>query len=84
MKGNVGEPITYTTQPTIDDYLNKGYKLVSSNFKDGDEIFKKTGNKFTVVLEHATVDVTPDNPGKPDELINPNDPDGPKILVRIA
>ncbi|WP_025084146.1 mucin-binding protein [Lactobacillus kefiranofaciens] len=62
LKGNVGEKITYTTQPTIDDYLNKGYKLVSSNFKDGAESFKKSGNKFTVVLEHGTIDVTPENP----------------------
>ena len=76
--GNVGDKIDYTTAGRITNYINKGYKLVSNNFKDGNETFTKDGNKFEVHFVHDTVPVTPENPGKPGEPINPNDPNGPK------
>ena len=77
-KGDVGQKIGYTTAPSIKQYEDEGYVLVSNNFKDGDEVYKETGNDFQVHLKHGTVPVSPDNPGKPGEPINPNDPNGPK------
>uniref|UniRef100_UPI002729FB24 mucin-binding protein n=1 Tax=Lactobacillus intestinalis TaxID=151781 RepID=UPI002729FB24 len=76
--GLPGNKIEYTTQDKITDYENKGYLLVSNNFKDNDETFKQTGNNFEVHLKHGTTPVTPTTPGKPGEPINPNDPNGPK------
>ena len=76
--GNVGDKINYTTADRITNYTNKGYKLVSNNFKDGNETFAKDGNKFEVHFVHDTVPVTPTDPGKPGQPINPNDPNGPK------
>ncbi|WP_289762627.1 mucin-binding protein, partial [Lactobacillus intestinalis] len=76
--GNVGDKINYTTADRITNYTNKGYKLVSNNFKDGSETFVKDGNKFEVHFVHDTVPVTPTDPGKPGQPINPNDPNGPK------
>ena len=77
-KGNVGEKINYTTAGSVTNYENKGYKLVSNNFKDGNETFAKEGNNFEVHFVHELVPVTPENPGKPGQPINPNDPNGPK------
>ncbi|MGQ5710019.1 mucin-binding protein [Lactobacillus sp. PSON] len=77
-KGKVGQKIDYTTAPSIKQYEDEGYVLVSNDFKDGDEVYKSTGNDFQVHLKHGTVPVNPENPGKPDEPINPNDPTGPK------
>ena len=77
-KGNVGDPIDYKTAGSITDYGNKGYKLVSNNFKDGNETFTKDGNNFEVHFVHDLVPVTPENPGKPGQPINPNNPTSPK------
>ena len=78
LKGKVGDKINYTTADTIKSYTNKGYELVSNNFKDGDETFAKDGNNFEVHLKHGTTTITPDKPGNPGQPINPNDPNGPK------
>ena len=79
--GKVGDKIDYTTAGEIQDYVNKGYELVSNNFKDGDEVFTNGENTFEVHFKHGTTTVTPDKPGipgtavDPKNPINPNDPD---------
>ena len=76
--GKVGDKIDYTTVGEIQSYVNKGYVLVSNNFKDGDETFAKDGNVFEVHFKHGTTTVTPEKPGKPGEPIDPSNPEGPK------
>ncbi|MCT3624649.1 YSIRK-type signal peptide-containing protein, partial [Lactobacillus acidophilus] len=78
LRGSIGKKIDYTTKEIITKFENKGYVLVSNDFKDGSEIFTKGDNEFKVHFKHGTTTVTPDKPGKPGEPINPNDPDGPK------
>ncbi|WP_225349405.1 mucin-binding protein [Limosilactobacillus reuteri] len=58
--GNVGQKIDYTTADRIANYEGRGYKLVSNNFKDGNESFTNGENKFEVHLTHDTTtkDVT--------------------------
>ena len=58
--GNVGQKINYTTADRIANYEGRGYKLVSNNFKDGNESFTNGENKFEVHLTHdmTTKDVT--------------------------
>ena len=78
LNGNVGEEIKYTTYDTVQKYLNSGYKLVSNNFNDGNETYKKDGNQFEIHLTHNTETVNPDNPEDPTQPINPDDPNSPK------
>ena len=79
--GNYGDTINYSTQPTMDELLKKGYELVSDGFtgKAG-EVFgdDNKGQTYDVVLKHGITEYTPENPGNPDTPINPKDPDGPK------
>ena len=58
--GSVGQKIDYTTAGRITSYEGRGYKLVSNNFKDGNESFTNGENKFEVHLTHDTTtkDVT--------------------------
>ena len=58
--GSVGQKINYTTADRIANYEGRGYKLVSNNFKDGNESFTNGENKFEVHLTHDTTtkDVT--------------------------
>ncbi|MCD7125007.1 LPXTG cell wall anchor domain-containing protein [Limosilactobacillus caviae] len=58
--GSVGQKIDYTTADRIANYEGRGYKLVSNNFKDGNESFTNGENKFEVHLTHDTTtkDVT--------------------------
>ena len=78
LNGNVGEEIKYTTYDTVQKYLNSGYKLVSNNFNDGNETYKKDGNQFEIHLTHDIETVNPDNPEDPTQPINPDDPNSPK------
>ena len=78
LTGNVGEEIKYTTYDTVQKYLNSGYKLISNNFNDGSETYKKDGNQFEIHLTHDTETVNPDNPEDPTQPINPDDPNSPK------
>ncbi|TSO26648.1 YSIRK-type signal peptide-containing protein [Lactobacillus sp. LL6] len=54
--GQVGQLINYNTANIIQGYLNKGYKLVSSNFRDGVSTFDGDAekNNFQVHLAHNT------------------------------
>ena len=58
--GSVGQKINYTTADRIANYEGRGYKLVSNDFKDGNESFTNGENKFEVHLTHDTTtkDVT--------------------------
>ncbi|MRH72901.1 mucin-binding protein, partial [Limosilactobacillus reuteri] len=73
-----GEALNYTTQGSITELENKGYKLVSDNFNV--TTMPEKGGNYEVHFIHNTTTITPDKPGKPGEPINPNDPDpnGPK------
>ena len=71
-----GEALNYTTQGSIAELENKGYKLVSDNFNV--TTMPQNGGSYEVHFIHNTTTITPDKPGNPGEPINPNDPDGPK------
>ena len=77
--GKVGSIINYTTADKIKSYEDQGYELVSNDFTDGSQVYKKTGNDFVVYLKHKTQTITPNdpNPVTPGEPINPNDPNSP-------
>ena len=79
--GNYGDTINYSTQPTIDELLKKGYELVSDGFTESGKTFGEDNNNhiYDVVLKHGITEYTPENPGNPDTPINPEDPDGPKV-----
>ncbi|XBG91098.1 hypothetical protein V4S38_00710 [Enterococcus cecorum] len=79
--GNYGDTINYSTQPTIDELLKKGYELVSDGFTESGKTFgdDNKGQTYDVVLKHVVTEYTPENPGTPDTPINPEDPDGPKV-----
>ncbi|CAI3266598.1 mucin-binding protein [Enterococcus cecorum] len=79
--GNYGDTINYSTQPTIDELIKKGYELVSDGFTESGKTFgdDNKGQTYDVVLKHSITEYTPENPGNPDTPINPEDPDGPKV-----
>ncbi|MDM8184124.1 hypothetical protein QUV97_10925, partial [Enterococcus cecorum] len=82
VNGKYGERITYTTQPTIDGLVKKGYELIIDGFTGhaGDTFNDENkGKTYDVVLKHGITEYTPENPGTPDTPINPEDPDGPKV-----
>lgn len=74
----------YTTKAAIDTYTGLGYTLVSDDTNGKEVVFDNNDavdQAFTVHLSHGTITVTPENPGKPGEPINPgkgsaNYPDG--------
>ncbi|MCJ0594873.1 LPXTG cell wall anchor domain-containing protein [Enterococcus cecorum] len=84
--GNYGDTINYSTQPTIDELLKKGYELVSDGFTESGKTFgdDNKGQTYDVVLKHVVTEYTPENPGTPDTPINPEDPDGPKVPEEAA
>ena len=81
--GKFGQAITFETAPAdeIANYENKGYVFVSNSFDNQKYQADDSNNVFEVHLKHGTITVTPENPGKPGEPINPgegsaNYPDG--------
>ncbi|MEO5286264.1 mucin-binding protein [Limosilactobacillus allomucosae] len=84
-KGKVGSKINYSTKDKIKDYEDQGYELVSSDFTDGSQVYKKTGNDFVVHLKHKTQTITPNdpNPVTPGQPINPNDPNSPVYPTEV-
>ncbi|MGV0167535.1 mucin-binding protein [Furfurilactobacillus sp. WILCCON 0119] len=81
LSGDYGTTSAYTTAEQIAKYEQLGYVLVSSDFPvdgikyDTDDGTTKT---YTVIFDHGTKTVTPDNPGTPGQPIDPSNPDGPK------
>ncbi|WP_311318380.1 mucin-binding protein, partial [Lactobacillus acidophilus] len=74
--GKPGTPLDYSTQPSITELENKGFKLVSDDFNV--ITMPENGGSYEVHFIHNTTTITPGKPGTPGEPINPNDPDGPK------
>ena len=74
----------YTTKAAIDTYTGLGYTVVSDDTNGKEVVFDNddaVDQAFMVHLSHGTITVTPENPGKPGEPINPgegsaNYPDG--------
>lgn len=71
----------YSTAGTITQYENQGYEKVSDS-TNGESIVldhdDKTNQAYTVHFKHGTVTVSPTDPGKPNQPINPHDTTGPK------
>ncbi|MDT9588076.1 mucin-binding protein [Lactobacillus paragasseri] len=80
--GKYNETINYSTTDKIKYYEGLGYELVKDGYIGGE--FGETTKKFYVTFKHGTVVVNPENPGKPDEPINPNDPEGSKYPTDSA
>ena len=80
--GKYNEEINYSTADKIKYYESLGYELVKDGYNGGE--FGETTKKFYVTFKHGTVVVNPENPGKPDEPINPNDPEGSKYPTDSA
>ena len=84
VEGDSGANIDYSTANKIQEFVNKGYKLVEDGFTNSTADEKKYDNdtsvnqEFTVKLEHDKVPVGPNDPHNPTDPINPNDPDSPK------
>lgn len=76
--GQYGQVIDYSTKDRIQEFEDQGYELVSDGFTPGTKFGDTKDNTFYVLLKHGVVPVTPENPGKPGEPINSEDPDGPK------
>ena len=75
IRGKYDEPISFDVDPSamIKDYEKQGYVLVSNNYTN-DSIYTTTPSSFEVHLKHGVIKVDPENPGKPDQPINPGDP----------
>lgn len=71
---DVGTQITYNPSTDLTNLENKGYVYVSTDGNIPPSIVKGT-TTVTIHVKHGTVPVTPENPGTPNQLINPNDPD---------
>ena len=84
VEGDSGANIDYSTANKIQEFVDKGYKLVEDGFTKATADEKKYDNdasvdqEFTVKLEHDKVPVGPNDPHNPTDPINPNDPDSPK------
>ncbi len=71
----------YTPTNRIQEFENKGYEFVSSDYPDGGFNFDDNDQQeqvFHVHLKHGTVTVTTKNPQNPDTPINNQYPQGPK------
>ncbi|HEM5123547.1 TPA: YSIRK-type signal peptide-containing protein [Streptococcus suis] len=83
LTGKSGEVIDYSTTPTIEDLLKKGYELVSNDYPEGATYDKDAAvdQVFTVVLKERVVPVDPTDPNtptpKPGEPVDPTDPNSP-------
>lgn len=80
--GKYNETINYSTADKIKYYESLGYELVKDGYVGGK--FGEDTKTFYVTFKHGTVVVNPETLGKPDELINPDNPDGPKYPADSA
>ncbi|EOT42848.1 mucin-binding protein, partial [Enterococcus columbae] len=78
ISGTYGDKIVYSTQPTIESLVKKGYELVHDGFTEGGKELGKdnTGKVYDVIFKHGTQTYTPEHPGVPGTPINPEDPTG--------
>ncbi|MEW4353689.1 MucBP domain-containing protein [Streptococcus pneumoniae] len=92
-EGLPGEESDYSTETRIQNYLDKGWELVSDEvpapiiFDDQDDADKeKPTQQYVVKLKHKITPVDPNtpNPPKPGEPINPNDPRSPVWPPEVA
>ncbi|AEA32236.1 mucus binding protein [Lactobacillus amylovorus GRL1118] len=63
LTGKFNDKIAYTTKDKIEYYTSQGYKLVSNNFKDENEVFGKDtkDNTFQVHFVHNLIPVDPEH-----------------------
>lgn len=76
LTGEVGETISDKINPEINTLTNQGYVLV--NTLPANTVLKDSANNYRVDFVHGTETVSVNNPGKPGQLINPNNPNGPR------
>ena len=75
--GVTGGRDSYSTANLISYYKNKGYDLVSDDTQDKTLTFDNDDNTdqvYAIHFAHGTVTIDPQNPGKPGEKLNPQDP----------
>ena len=88
VEGDSGATIDYSTANKIQEFVDKGYKLVEDGFTKATADDKKYDNdasvnqEFTVKLEHDKVPVGPNDPHNPTDPINPNDPNSPNYPAK--
>ena len=78
--GVTGGRDNYSTANLISYYKSKGYDLVSDDTANRVLTFDSDDNSdqfYNIHFVHGTVIITPQNPGKPGEKINPQDPSSP-------
>jgi len=65
LTGLMGGDLNYTTTSTIQDYVAKGYRLVSDQFTDAGTTFTKSndGKTYVVTLAHTNQIINTDQPG---------------------
>ena len=78
--GETGNRDNYSTANLISYFKNKGYDLVSDDTAnkvltfDSDDI---TDQVYNIHFSHGVITIDPQNPGKPSEKLNPQDPASP-------
>ena len=78
--GVTGGRDSYSTANLISYYKNKGYDLVSDDTQGKTLTFDNDDNAdqvYAIHFAHGTVTIDPQNPGKPGEKLNPQDPSSP-------
>ena len=70
----------YSTANLISYYKNKGFDLVSDDTQGKTLTFDSDDNTdqvYAIHFTHGTITIDPQNPGKPGQKLNPNDPSSP-------
>ena len=78
--GVTGERDNYSTANLISYYKNKGYDLVSDDTANKTLAFDNDDNAdqvYNIHFTHGIITIDPQNPGKPSEKLNPQDPSSP-------
>ena len=78
--GVTGMRDNYSTANLISYYKNKGYNLVSDDTANKVLTFDSDDNTdqvYNIHFSHGVITIDPQNPGKPGEKLNPQDPSSP-------
>ena len=78
--GVTGERDNYSTANLISYYKNKGYDLVLDDTANKALAFDNDDNAdqvYNIHFTHGIITIDPQNPGKPSEKLNPQDPSSP-------